>query len=42
MQQVNLYLEEFKKIEPEYSANTIFLLMGYVLFIGVIISIALS
>ena len=41
MQQVNLYLEEFKKIEPEYSANTIFLLMGYVLFIGVIISIAL-
>ena len=41
MQQVNLYLEEFKSIEPEYSANTIFLLIGYVLFFGIAISIGL-
>lgn len=41
MQQVNLYLEEFKSIEPEYSANTILLLIGYVLFFGFLISIGL-
>ncbi|MGR6871721.1 hypothetical protein ACU6U9_05295 [Pseudomonas sp. HK3] len=38
MQQVNLFLEEFKKIEPPYSAAIILLLMGYTLFFSFVVT----
>lgn len=41
MQQVNLFLDEFKKIEPPYSAAVIALLLGYVFIIGLIITAGL-
>lgn len=42
MQQVNLYLEEFKHQEPEMSSAVILILSGYMVFIGAVISVALS
>ena len=38
MQQVNLFLEEFKKIEPPYSAAIILLLLGYTLFFSFVVT----
>lgn len=42
MQQINLYLEEFKQIEPKISAAVILILMGYALFLGLLISAILG
>ena len=42
MQQVNLYLEEFKRTEPPFSAVIIVILCGYVLVIGTFISIGMA
>ena len=42
MQQINLYLDEFKQIEPKYSAVFILILSGYALFIGVVVSTILA
>ncbi|NVK40162.1 MAG: PilN domain-containing protein [Oceanospirillaceae bacterium] len=42
MQQVNLYLDEFKHQEPEMSSAVILILSGYMVIIGVVISVALS
>lgn len=36
MQQVNLYLDEFKQIEPKFSAPVILILCGYTVFIGLL------
>lgn len=41
MQQVNLYLEEFRSKEPEFSAAMILILCGYLVFIGSVIGIGL-
>ncbi len=41
MQQVNLYLDEFKHIEPPYSAKTSLFLAAYSVVLGLLISIAL-
>lgn len=41
MQQVNLYLDEFKKIEPAYSANIILIANGYALSVGLVMLLAL-
>ena len=38
MQQINLYLDEFKRIEPKFSAAVILILSGYAFVIGVIIT----
>jgi len=42
MQQINLYLDEFKRIEPKFSAAVILILSGYAFVIGAIISGALA
>ncbi|GAA6134670.1 hypothetical protein NBRC116188_14590 [Oceaniserpentilla sp. 4NH20-0058] len=42
MQQVNLYLEEFRKIEPEFSASIIVIINFYVLVIGLFVFVILS
>ena len=41
MQQVNLYLDEFKHIEPPYSAKTSLFLAAYSVVLGLLISIVL-
>ncbi|MFT5593871.1 MAG: hypothetical protein ACI8SR_002258 [Oceanicoccus sp.] len=41
MQQVNLFLDEFKKIELPYSASVIALLLGYVFVIGLAVTAGL-
>ena len=41
MQQVNLYLDEFRRIEPEMSASMILIINGYVVGIALIFSISL-
>jgi len=41
MQQVNLYLDEFKHIEPAYSAKTSLFLAAYSVVLGLLISIVL-
>lgn len=41
MQQVNLYLDELKKIEPKFSANIILIINGYVFFLGILVFIVL-
>lgn len=38
MQQINLYLDEFKRIEPKFSAAVIVILSGYAFVIGLLIS----
>ena len=42
MQQINLYLDEFKRIEPKFSAAVVLILSGYAFVIGAIISGALA
>lgn len=38
MQQINLYLDDFKRIEPKFSAAVILILSGYALVIGLLVS----
>jgi Tfp pilus assembly protein PilN len=42
LQQINLYQDEFKKIDPPYSANTMLLLAFGSIMVGVIISTILA
>lgn len=42
MQQVNLYLDEFKFIEPPFSAAIILIISGYVLVVGAVISLVMG
>lgn len=41
MQQVNLYLEEFRKVEPQYSAVMTLIVSGYLIFFGTVCGVIL-
>ncbi len=42
MQQINLYLDEFKHIEPPFSANTMLALAIYSVLVGILVSLILA
>ena len=41
MQQVNLYQVELQKTEPDYCAAIIYIILGYLIFIGLVVSLIL-